>query len=176
MDYLAENASVHTAVLDACVTMFEEMGIQPSPEEHGFVPIDADVSCMDNSNTCKENVSRTYAGYDGYAPIFAYIGTEGFLLDAELREGKQHCQKHTPEFLCELLHYGHKMTDKPLAGLGRAHYGSSQSDTFLICSDPFFEFLGAEQCRVDMNAEVLLADGLDESCFFHCVHRLLIDM
>ena len=109
MDYLAENASVHTAVLDACVTMFEEMGIQPSPEEHGFVPIDADVSCMDNSNTCKENVSRTYAGYDGYAPIFAYIGTEGFLLDAELREGKQHSQKHTPEFLCELLHYGHKI-------------------------------------------------------------------
>ena len=41
MDYLAENASIRTSVLDACVTMFGEMGIQPSPEEHGFVPIDA---------------------------------------------------------------------------------------------------------------------------------------
>ena len=130
MDYLAENASVHTAVLDACVTMFEEMDIQPSPEEHGFVPIDADVSCMNNSNTCKENVSRTYAGYDGYAPIFAYIGTEGFLLDAELREGKQHSQKHTPEFLSELLHYGHKMTDKPL--LVRLDSGNDSADNYGI--------------------------------------------
>ena len=36
MDYLAENASIHTSVLDACVTMFGEMCIQPSPEEHGL--------------------------------------------------------------------------------------------------------------------------------------------
>lgn len=130
MDYLAKNASVHTAVLDASVTMFQEMGIQPSPEEHGFVPVDADVSCMDNSKTCKEFVSRTYAGYDGYSPMFAYIGTEGFLLDAELREGKQHCQKHTPEFLRELLHYGHRMTDKQL--LVRLDSGNDSADNYGI--------------------------------------------
>jgi len=130
MDYLAENASIHTSVLDACVTMFGEMGIQPSLEEHGFVPIDADVSCMDNSNTHKELVSRTYAGYDGYAPMFAYIGTEGFLLDAELREGKQHSQKHTPEFLRELLYYGHKMTYNPL--LVHLDSGNDSADNYGI--------------------------------------------
>ena len=32
---------------------------------------------------------------NGYAPIMAYIGTEGYLINCELREGKQHCQKHT---------------------------------------------------------------------------------
>ena len=151
MDYLAKNASVHTAVLDACVTMLEEMGIQPSPEEHGFVPIDADVSCMDNSNTCKENVSRTYAGYVGYAPMFAYIGTEGFLLDAELREGKQHSQKHTPEFLHELLHYGHKMTDKPL--LVRLDSGNDSADNYGILLEDGSWFIVKRNPRTESKEE-----------------------
>ena len=151
MDYLAENASIHTSVLDACVTMFGEMGIQPSPEEHGFVPIDADVSCMDNSNTHKELVSRTYAGYDGYAPMFAYIGTEGFLLDAELREGKQHSQKHTPDFLRELLYYGHKMTDKPL--LVRLDSGNDSADNYGILLEDGSWFIVKRNPRTESKEE-----------------------
>ena len=42
---------------------------------------------------------KTMEAVDGYAPIMAYIGTEGYLVNCELREGKQHCWKHTPEFL-----------------------------------------------------------------------------
>lgn len=33
---------------------------------------------FDNSGTKKEGVSRTYKGTDGYAPIFAYMGQEGY--------------------------------------------------------------------------------------------------
>lgn len=29
--------------------------------------------------------------------MFAYVGTEGYMLDCELRPGKQHCQSGTPE-------------------------------------------------------------------------------
>ena len=72
------------------------------------------MSPMDNAKTSKQGVSRTYKGYDGYAPIFAYLGTEGFLVNAELREGKQHCQKGTPEFLRETLALAHQMTDGQL--------------------------------------------------------------
>jgi hypothetical protein len=57
---------------------------------------------MDNSKTKKEGVSRTYKGCDGYAPIFAYIGAEGYMLHCQLREGSQHCQKDTPEFIRQL--------------------------------------------------------------------------
>ena len=46
--------------------------------------------------------------------MVAYIGTEGFMANIELREGKQHCQAHTPEFLKETLAVSHRMTDKPL--------------------------------------------------------------
>ena len=58
-----------------------------------FVPVDADVSPFDQSGSQKEGVSNTYKNYPGYAPIFAYLGREGYLVNAELREGKQHCQR-----------------------------------------------------------------------------------
>ncbi len=59
----------------------------------GHVPVDIDVFPMDNSGTKQEGVSRTYHGYDGYAPIATYVGTEGWCVGCELREGKQHSQK-----------------------------------------------------------------------------------
>ena len=51
-----------------------------------------DVSPFDNSGTKKEGVAWTYKEVDGYAPNFAYLGEEGYLIHCELREGKQHCQ------------------------------------------------------------------------------------
>ena len=59
---------------------------------NGLVPVDIDVTPMDNSKSKKEGVSRTYKGFDGYAPVMAYIGTEGYAINFELREGKQHYQ------------------------------------------------------------------------------------
>ena len=38
----------------------------------------------------------------------------------------------------------------------------------------FFDLLTAEKCGIDMVAEILLANVFDESCLFHCVHRLFI--
>jgi len=64
-----------------------------------WVALDVDVSVFDNSNTKKQGVGRTYKGCDGYAPIFAYLGEEGYMLDAQLREGTQHCQKDTAAFV-----------------------------------------------------------------------------
>ena len=101
-------------IQNANVNLFTAHGIQPSALENGLVPVDTDVTPMDNSKSHKEGVSRTYKGHDGFAPIISYIGTEGFMLNIELREGKQHCQKGTPDFLRESLALAHRMTDKPL--------------------------------------------------------------
>jgi hypothetical protein len=68
-----------------------------------YFPLDIDSSPMDNSKTKKEGVSFTYKGFEGYHPIFAYIGKEGYMIDNELRPGSQHCQEGTPEFLRLLL-------------------------------------------------------------------------
>ena len=56
----------------------------------GYVPLDVDTFTMDNSGTTKELVGRTYAGVDGYCPLAAYLGTQGFCLELALRPGTQH--------------------------------------------------------------------------------------
>jgi len=90
--------------------------------------LDIDVSPFDNSKTKKEGVSRTYKGYDGYAPIFAYLGAEGYLANLELREGKQHCQKDTPEFINQTLDYVRQITDQPV--LMRLDSGNDSQENF----------------------------------------------
>jgi hypothetical protein len=64
-----------------------------------YLPVDIDTTAMDNSKSKKEGVSRTYRGFDGYHPIIAYVGKEGYILDSELRPGSQHCQKGAVEFI-----------------------------------------------------------------------------
>jgi hypothetical protein len=76
--------------------------LTPVKTERGeYLPVDVDVSPFDNSKSQKEGTGRTYKGTDGYAPNFAYVGAEGYMLNCELRPGTQHCQKGTPEFLRE---------------------------------------------------------------------------
>jgi hypothetical protein len=78
------------------------------------VPLDVDVSPWDNRGTKKEGVACTYKLYDGYAPIFAYLGLEGYLIHSELRPGDQHCQRGTPEFLDRTIALARAVTDAKL--------------------------------------------------------------
>jgi len=68
-------------------------------EMQSYLPVDVDTSPFDNSKSHKEGVSRTYKQFDGYHPIFSYIGREGYMISCQLREGKQHCQNGTPAYL-----------------------------------------------------------------------------
>ncbi|MCP4489307.1 MAG: hypothetical protein GY820_18645 [Gammaproteobacteria bacterium] len=84
------------------------------PLSSGHIPIDADVTPMDNSGSHKEGVSRTYKDHDGFAPMAVYLGQEGYCLDFEFREGKQHCQKDTPALLERALKNARFVTPQPL--------------------------------------------------------------
>ncbi len=89
----------------------------------GHVPLDMDVYPMDNSGTCKEGVSRTYHGYDGYAPIAAYLGREGWCLANELRPGSQHSQNEFAYVLERDLPHAKRLAGKQpiLTRLDSAH-------------------------------------------------------
>ena len=80
----------------------------------GHVALDIDVTPLDNSDSRKEGVSWTYKGHDGYSPIAAYLGGEGYCLDMDLRPGSQHCQKNTPAFLRRRLDDAGAITDAPV--------------------------------------------------------------
>ena len=95
-----------------------------------YIPLDMDVSPFDNSKTKKEGVSRTYKGCDGYAPMFGYLGTEGYLINVELRNGSQHCQKNTPAFIQDILRLTRQITQEPL--LIRLDSGNDSQDNFEV--------------------------------------------
>ena len=61
----------------------------------GWLPLDVDTFAMDNGGTAKEGVGRTYAGVDGYCPLAAYLGSNGFCLELALRPGVQHSAAET---------------------------------------------------------------------------------
>ncbi len=112
---LDERAEVFLPVVkQASVDFLLGVDVTPTALDTGHVPLDADVTPFDNSNTRKEGVSRTYKGHDGYAPMAAYLGREGYCLEFELREGKQHCQRGTSEFLTRVLGRARELTDAPL--------------------------------------------------------------
>lgn len=110
-----------------------------SPVLRNLVPLDIDVTPFDNSKSHKENVSRTYKGFDGYAPIMAYIGREGYLVDVELRPGKQHCQNETPAFLRETLSLARQLSAAPL--LARLDSGNDATDNLEILIEAKVEFI-----------------------------------
>lgn len=93
-----------------------------------MIPLDIDVSPFDNSNTKKEGVSRTYKGCAGFAPIFAYLGNEGYLVNLELRKCSQHCQENTPQFIKETLDYALRITSKRI--LIRLDSGNDSKSNF----------------------------------------------
>jgi hypothetical protein len=91
-------------LFDCNIALLKRATITPIDiEGRRYIPVDVDVSTLNNGKSHKEGVGRTYMGTDGYEPIFSYIGTEGYMLCCELRPGTQHSQKGTPEFLVRNL-------------------------------------------------------------------------
>ena len=103
-----------------------------SPLETGHVALDIDVFPMDNSKTQKEGVSRTYKGFDGYAPIAVYLGREGWCLACELREGKQHCQNEFLYTLERALPNARRLTDLPLLVRLDGGHDALETRVFLV--------------------------------------------
>jgi hypothetical protein len=129
---------------------------KPTPCHGEWVALDVDVSPFDNSGTKKEGVSWTYKEVDGYAPIFAYLGEEGYLVHCELREGKQHCQDGTPEFLDAALGYARWITRSKL--LVRLDAGNDAMDNIKICRKHKADWLIKRNLRKES-----LEDWLEEA-------------
>jgi hypothetical protein len=107
----AQDLQAHTAEWSTTLLSLVEA---PITAEKGYVCLDIDTFVMDNSNTCKEGVTRTYQKVDGYTPIAAYLGNEGWCLGLELRPGKQHTMKESNAFLERVLPRARTLTDAPL--------------------------------------------------------------
>lgn len=124
-----------------------------TPSHGNLVVIDIDVSPFDNSKTKKEGVEWTYKNYDGYAPIFAYVGTEGYLVNLELRPGSDHCQKGTKEFLEKTLRYARMMSDAPF--LVRMDSGNDSLENIKVCRKENADYIIKRNLRKEKKEEWL---------------------
>jgi hypothetical protein len=110
-------------------TMLKRLKAPITGYKNGLIPLDVDVFPQDNSNTKKEGVSRTYKNYDGYAPMAAYLGMEGWCLEVELRPGSQHSQKGFVNFINRVIAGAKDLTEQPL--LVRADAGNDALETLV---------------------------------------------
>ena len=112
---LDQDADTLLPIIKECsVAMLKKGKVPVTALDTGHVPLDADVFPMNNSNTMKEGVSRTYHNYDGYAPIAAYLGLEGWCLEVELRPGRQHSQEEFIPYLNQVIDRARTLTSKKL--------------------------------------------------------------
>jgi len=101
LNELAQAQKVPTAIQLSNVELLKKVACFGTEKTayREYIPLDIDVSPLDNSGSNKEGVSWTYKNHDGYAPIFAYLGTHGYMLNCELRPGSQHSNKNALEFI-----------------------------------------------------------------------------
>ena len=131
---LDEDAEAFLPIIKDCsVSMLQKGGVHFTALDTGHVPLDADVFPMDNSNTQKQGIGRTYHNYDGYAPIAAYLGLEGWCLEVELRPGSQHSQEGFIPYLKRVVDRARTLTSKKL--LVRLDSAHDALDTRLALRD-----------------------------------------
>ena len=100
-------------------------------KHNSYTPVPMDVTVLNNEGSSKENVSMTYKGYEGFAPMHAYIGTDGYFLNCELREGKQHSQNGMIKFLDQTLDMLDELNvHNPLIVLDSAHDAAENINLF----------------------------------------------
>ena len=125
-----------------------------TPCRDGLVALDVDVSPFDNSGTKKEGVGWTYKQVDGYAPSFAYLGGEGYLLHTQLRPGTQNCQKGTPEFLGRVLGLAGLVTRQRI--LVRMDSGNDDIENIRVCRKARADWIIKRNIRRESIAEWLV--------------------
>lgn len=146
LDFAAGSASWEVILEEETVRLLQVMKVPLKPiilgsgeDIHYYVPLDVDVSPFDNSGTKKEGVSYTYKGFNGYAPIFAYLGQEGYGLGVRLRPGSTHSQTGAPEFLTETIRNGQRVTMVRL--LVRLDSGNDSANNIRVCREEGADFI-----------------------------------
>lgn len=96
----AKRAELRRSTGDTNLRLLESTEAPISARNKSYARLDLDAFTMDNHGTQKEDVSRTYQGYDGHTPVAAYLGEEGRHIGFEQRPGKQYSALKT-EYLLE---------------------------------------------------------------------------
>lgn len=96
---------------------------------------------LQSSCQSRDGVGWTYDQANGYAAIFAYLGTQGYMLANELRPGTQHSAKGAVEFVTRCLNMIKRIELKKENLLLRLDSGHDDGDFIKALSDSGVKFL-----------------------------------
>ena len=155
-------------LFDANARLLTRAKVEPTALWTGHVPLDLDVFVMDNSDSRKEGVGCTYMKVVGYAPVAAYLGREGYLLELSLREGIQHSAKETEYSLERVLPLARALTPAPLLARLDSGFDSAkliaelQRQNVALGSVDWIVKWNPRSYKVQPDYEMLLADPFRE--------------
>ena len=130
----APHAEWETIIREEVVSLLRRTKAHLTPSHSKLLPLDVDVSPFDNSDSKKEGVEFTYKKVMGYAPIFCYLGHEGYLVDLELRSGSTHSQKGTEAILQRAIASSRQIIGRRhLRLLLRQDAGNDDVDNIKLC-------------------------------------------
>jgi len=109
LDELSKEYIVFDILLEMNLLLIREVYLkETSVTGMNLIVLDVDASPMDNSGTRKEKIGNTYKDFVGYCPVFGYISNSGYMLNCNLRPGKDHSMVGAIEFIRKCL----EMTDR----------------------------------------------------------------
>lgn len=120
-----------------------------------YIPLDIDVSVMLQPNCKKEGVSWTYHNENGYAPIFCHVGTQGYMLANELRNGSQHSAKGAIEFVSRCIENARRIGLKMNELLIRVDSAHDDSDFIKFLHEAGVNFLVKRNLRNEVREQYL---------------------
>lgn len=149
LDAVATAVNANRLTDDAVVELLSQAGeVGRETAGHGsYIPLDIDVSILDNSGSRKEETGVTYKNVVGYAPIFAHLGTNGYMLANELRPGTQHSAKGAVEFAERCLAMTARLGIEPGELLIRTDAGHDDTAFIGALSDAGVRFLVKRNLR-----------------------------
>jgi len=155
--------SVKFCLKETTIDLLREHAVLTKCLNTDYIPLDIDVSCLDNSGSKKEKVSYTYMDFMGYAPIFAYLGNTGFMLDHEFRAGKDHSNcDGTDQFISDCLEKAQSITDEKI--LFRLDSGNDSVLNYIVMtSKPNSYYLAKHNIRRE-SKEKYIAMILASNC------------
>lgn len=140
---------------NANIQLLKQDGLMFSPVEGTLlVPLDFDVTPMDNTGSHKQGVEQTYKkGVEGYAPMMTYIGSEGYLLNHQFRPGSAH--SNTPgtlAYIKKTIGFARQLTDQPLLARFDCANDAAENAYHLSQFDDLFYIIKRNGSQLDSEA------------------------
>ena len=130
----APHSEWESILREEVVSLLRRTKAHLTPSHSKLLPLDVDVAPFDNSDSKKEGVALTYKKVPGYAPIFCYLGHEGYLVDLELRSGSTHSQNGTVPVLKRAIATSRQIIGRRhLRLLLRLDAGNDDLDNIQVC-------------------------------------------